>query len=140
MTFSPSLSRRRRLCLQGLSYLPLPSLGLNVKTMQGLCQRMGFGDSDLETTADTEECLNQSQYPKPRRVRMGNHNGRTHPQPWERWTSQPLGCRGDHSGGARVKITGEISSSPMQDDSEEEALKRRSHHAHAAFSSSSHSF
>lgn len=42
---------------------PLPSPGLKVKTLQGLCQRTG--DWDLEAIADPEECLNQSHYPKP---------------------------------------------------------------------------
>lgn len=34
-------------------------------TVQGLCQRMGFGDWDLEVIADPKEWLNQSHYPKP---------------------------------------------------------------------------
>ena len=54
--------------------------------------------------------------PEAPKTRKGNHNGRTHPQPREKWTCELLGCRGDHSGGAGVKITGEITS-PVQDDS-----------------------
>lgn len=67
--------------------------------MQVLCQRMDFGEWYPEAVADPEKRLEQSHYPKPQGLRTGKHNGRTHSQPRESWTSQPLGCRGDHSGG-----------------------------------------
>lgn len=88
--------------------------------VQGLYQRKGFGEWDLGATTDPGELLNQSRYPKPQRLRLGNHDGRTHPQPGKRWThiSTPRLRRRPQSSGEEAGVSiGEMSSLPVQDDS-----------------------
>lgn len=71
---------------------------------------------------------------------MGNHNGRTHPQPRERWTSQPLNCRGDHGGGDWTRGGGQdkwrnkiLAGAGWQ---REKAWDSRGHYSHSLFFSS----
>ena len=136
-----SLSHRSRLCLRGFSYLPVPHSGAEGEDLTRPLPKnrlWGLRPGDYCRPQLMSELTPLPEAPK---TWMGTHNGRTHPQPREKWTSQPLSCRGDHSGGDWTRGGGQdkwrnksLAGAGWQ---RKKAWDSRGHNSHSLFFSSS---
>ena len=136
-----SLSHRSRLCLRGFSYLPVPHSGAEGEDLTRPLPKnrlWGLRPGDYCRPQLMSELTPLPEAPK---TWMGTHNGRTHPQPREKWTSQPLSCRGDHSCGDWTRGGGQdkwrnksLAGAGWQ---RKKAWDSRGHNSHSLFFSSS---